>query len=132
VKIKFLVIGKTNEKYLEEGIKIFLKRLPHYTSFEYRELKDVKNFSSSEDLKNKESEIFLTQLSKEDFVVLLDEKGEEYSSTAFSEYLNTHRVNSTKSIVFIVGGAFGFAKKLYERSNQKFAMSKMTWSGLFF
>lgn len=128
MKITLLSIGKTNEKYLEEGMKIYLKRLPHYTSFEYKELKDVKKFSTTDDLKNKEGEIFFQQIQNEDFIILLDEKGKEYTSIEFSSYINKHSVNSTKNLVFIIGGAFGFSEDLYKRANQKISLSNMTFS----
>jgi 23S rRNA (pseudouridine1915-N3)-methyltransferase len=128
LKITLLVIGKTNEKYLEEGIKIYLKRLPHYCAIEYKELKDVKSFSNSEDLKNKEGEIFLSHISKDDFVILLDENGKEYTSRGLSEYIEKHTINSTKNLILAIGGAFGFSESMYKRANHKIALSKMTYS----
>lgn len=128
MKITLLCIGKTNEKYLEEGIKIYLKRLPHYIGFEYKELKDVKNFSGSDDLIKKEAEVILSNIATDDYIVLLDEKGKQYKSTEFANYIDKHSIKSTKRLVFIIGGAFGFSDVIYKRANEKISLSAMTFS----
>jgi 23S rRNA (pseudouridine1915-N3)-methyltransferase len=128
MKIALLSIGKTNEKYLEEGMKIFRKRLSHYTNFEYIELKDVKAMSDVIALKNAEAKQFLAQLGKDDYLVLLDEHGIEYSSVGFSKYIAQMQHQSIKRMVFAIGGAFGFGDEIIERSNAKMALSKLTFS----
>jgi 23S rRNA (pseudouridine1915-N3)-methyltransferase len=128
MKIELLVIGKTNEKYLEEGIKIYIKRLSHYTNFSLIIVKDAKAVNDIEALKKAEGQIFLSHLSKDDFVILLDEKGSEYSSKKFSKYIETIQNQSTKKLVFIVGGAFGFSDEIYQRANAKLSLSKLTFS----
>ncbi len=128
MKVVLLSIGKTNEKYLEEGIKIYLKRLIHYTNFEYIELKDVKPTSDLEALKNSEAKQFISSIQKDDVVVLLDEHGKEYTSIGLSKYIVQLQNNSTKRIVFIIGGAYGFGNEIIDRSNTKISLSKLTFS----
>ena len=130
MKITFLLTGKTNEKYLESGIDIFHKRLKHYVNFEIITIPDLKNTKnlSTESQNQKEGELILNKLSNPDFVVLLDDKGKEYTSVDFSKFINKHQVNSTKHLVFVIGGAYGFSQGVYKRANTKFSLSKMTFS----
>ncbi len=128
MKITLLAIGKTNEKYLEEGMKIFQKRLGHYTNFEYVEIKDVKAMADLNALKNAEAKQFLSQIGKDDYLVLLDEHGTEYSSTALSKYIAQMQNQSTKRMVFVIGGAFGFGDEIAARANARLSLSKLTFS----
>lgn len=130
MNIKLIVIGKSEEKYLREAVEIYLKRLTHYINFEIVVLPDVKNAKnmSVAELKDKEAELILKHSAKADKVVLLDEKGKEYSSVEFSKYLTKQMNASVKTLVFVVGGAFGFSEKVYSQANEKLSISKMTFS----
>lgn len=130
MKITLLTIGKTEDKYLSEGIQIYLKRLKHYVPFrilEVPELKNTKNLSR-EQQKIKEAELIFKNISNTDHVILLDEKGQELSSRQFSEFLNKKMVGGQQHLVFIVGGPYGFSELVYDRSNEKISLSKMTFS----
>ncbi|MBO7228121.1 MAG: 23S rRNA (pseudouridine(1915)-N(3))-methyltransferase RlmH [Bacteroidales bacterium] len=130
MNIKLIVIGKSEEKYLREAVEIYLKRLTHYINFEIVVLPDVKNAKnmSVAELKDKEAELILKHSAKADKVVLLDEKGKEYSSVEFSKYLTKQMNASVKTLAFVVGGAFGFSEKVYSQANEKLSISKMTFS----
>ncbi|MEE0925983.1 MAG: 23S rRNA (pseudouridine(1915)-N(3))-methyltransferase RlmH [Bacteroidales bacterium] len=130
MNIKLIVIGKSEEKYLREAVEIYLKRLTHYINFEIVVLPDVKNAKnmSVAELKDKEAELILKHSAKADKVVLLDEKGKEYSSVEFSKYLSKQMNASVKTLAFVVGGAFGFSEKVYSQANEKLSISKMTFS----
>ena len=129
MKIELWVVGKTAFKYLEEGIVLYEKRLKHYTSFELVVLPDVKNPPlSTEALKMKEGELILNKLTKDDVLVLLDENGKHQTSMAFSKFIENQQINSTKRLVFQIGGAFGFSEAVYQRANFKLSLSKMTFS----
>ncbi len=130
MNIKLIVIGKSEEKYLREAVEIYLKRLTHYINFEIVVLPDVKNAKnmSVAELKDKEAELILKHSTKADKVVLLDEKGKEYSSVEFSKYLTKQMNASVKTLAFVVGGAFGFSEKVYSQANEKLSISKMTFS----
>lgn len=130
MKIELWVIGKTNESYLAEGIEIYTKRLHHYLPFEMITLPDVKNAGKigNEQLKIKEAEIVLQKLKKEDFLILLDENGKAFDSASFAQFIEKKRQLAGKKLVFLVGGAFGFAEALYERVETKISLSKMTFS----
>jgi 23S rRNA (pseudouridine1915-N3)-methyltransferase len=128
LKITLLCIGKSNEPYLIEGIKMYLKRLPHYTNFEYVELKDVKATKDISALKLSEGQLFLANIEKDDFVILLDEKGHEFTSIQLSQFIIKHQNQSTKKMIFIIGGAFGFSDEILHRANYKLSLSKLTFS----
>ena len=130
MKIVLITIGKTNEKYLIEGISDYQKRLKHYTNFERIEIaniKNSKNFSESE-LMKKEGELILKQIQNSDHLVLLDDKGKDFTSQKFSQKLQQWMLSGKKRLVFLVGGAYGFSDEIYKRGNEKLSLSKMTFS----
>lgn len=130
MNIKLIVVGKNEQKYLKEALDIYIKRLTHYINFEIVVLPDVKNAKnmSVSELKDKEAELILKHSAKADKVVLLDEKGKEYSSVEFSKYIEKQMNASLKTLAFVVGGAFGFSDKVYSQANEKLSISKMTFS----
>lgn len=129
MKIKFLVVGKTAFDYLKIGEEIYQERLKHYCSFERIEVQDVKNPKnfSKEEIKRKESISILAKLSPNDFLVLLDEKGKELNSVELANWIEKRNL-LPQNIVFLVGGAYGFDRSVYDRMNMKFALSRMTFS----
>ena len=130
MKIVLLTIGKSSEKYLIEGISQYQKRLKHYTQFEMLEIlniKNAKNFSNAE-LMKKEGELILKQLKNSDHLILLDDKGKDFTSSKFAEKLQNWMLSGKKRLVFIVGGAYGFSEDLIARGNEKISLSKMTFS----
>ena len=130
MKIVLLTIGKTSEKYLIEGIAQYQKRLKHYTQFEMLEIlniKNAKNFSNAELIK-KEGELILKQLQNSDHLILLDNKGKDFTSTKFAEKLQSWMLSGKKRLVFVVGGAYGFSEEMCSRGNEKLSLSKMTFS----
>jgi len=130
MKIRLLVIGKTSSKALVELELTYQNRLSHYLTYERVELPDVKQAASftPEQLKEKEASLFLTKISSDHHVILLDENGHEFSSESFARLLSNHCLHSSKTLTFCIGGAFGFAPSMYERANAKLALSKMTFS----
>lgn len=130
MKIHFLVVGKTTEKYMQTGIDEYVRRLLRYIPFSMEvlpELKNAKNLTF-EQQKEKDSQAILNALQDGDYVVLLDEKGKEYSSVAFSDYLARKMQIVPKRLVFVVGGPYGFSAEMYDRANEKLSISKMTFS----
>lgn len=130
MKISLFVIGKTNFSFVKEGIATYTKRLKRYVNFEMEELPDVKGAKnmSPVELKKKEGEIFEKKIKSGDFVVLLDEKGQQFTSREFASFIQNKSIQSTKHLVFIVGGAYGFSEKMYQTANLKISLSKMTFS----
>lgn len=128
--IKLLCIGKTDKKELESLTDIYVKRLQFYTRFEVEvipDLKKAKNLDENQQ-KQKEGELLLGKLQNSDFVVLLDENGKQFSSVAFSEYLQKRMNTGLKQLVFVIGGPYGFSTEVYKRADSKISLSKMTFS----
>lgn len=130
MNIRFIVIGKTQEKYLQEALDIYAKRLTHYIGFEVVVLPDVKNAKNlpTAELKEREAEMLLKEIDKSDKAVLLDEKGAEFTSVEFSKYFERQMNASVRSLAFVVGGAFGFSPRVKERVKEKISLSRMTFS----
>ena len=129
MKVEFWVIGKTSEKYLEEGTKIIKKRLHNYLPFKYIVLPDIKSKSRvAQQLKMEEGRMILSKLSSDDYLVLLDERGNEFDSISLATWMEKKLSGPGKKMIFLVGGAFGFSEELYKRANEKIALSKLTFS----
>ena len=130
MKVKLLVIGKTKSKFLLDGENVFQERLKHYCKFEEIVIPNLKksNTLSKNKLKIKEGELIIRNLGSIDKVILLDNKGKGYSSIEFSNFLNENILHSTRCLVFVIGGAYGFSEKVYNRADNKLSLSKMTFS----
>ena len=130
--MKVLVIhcGKTEDSYLISGIEKYEKRLKHYLSIETLYLPALKNTQalSKEEQKEKEGALILSKIQNTDFIVLLDEKGKQFTSVDFSKYLTQHMNSGTRRIVFITGGPYGFSEEVYAKANFKISLSAMTFS----
>lgn len=130
MKVEFWVIGKTNETYLDTGMGIFQKRIQRYIRLEtvvFADLKKAKNFSPAQ-LKEKEGAKLLEKLNSSDFLILLDENGQQFTSEKFAYFLEKQFVQSHRRLIFLVGGAYGFSDAIYQRANYKIALSTMTFS----
>lgn len=129
MKIKLIVIGKTDEPYLIKGIEKYLSRLKHYVSFEFIIINDVKLGKKSNPELQKEQEAIqiLSKINVTDVVILLDEKGKEFNSVEFSGFIQK-KLNAGTDLVFVIGGPFGFAEIVYQRASSKIALSQLTFS----
>ncbi|NNE04073.1 MAG: 23S rRNA (pseudouridine(1915)-N(3))-methyltransferase RlmH [Eudoraea sp.] len=130
MKIKLLVVGKTDHKGLESLISEYDKRLQHYLKFELEVIpgvKSTKNLSKNEQ-KEKEGIAILGKLHPSDLVVLLDENGKQYTSLNFASNIQKKMNSGVKQVVYIVGGPFGFSDTVYKRSVESISLSKMTFS----
>jgi len=130
MKIRFVVIGKTDAEYLRHGIAEYLNRLKRYVPLEYVELPALKNASSLTIAEHqaREQEILEKNLQPGETVVLLDEHGRQMKSTELSAYLNQRMLSGIKSLVFIVGGPFGFHPSFKKNQSDSISLSKMTFS----
>ncbi|MFM7643166.1 MAG: 23S rRNA (pseudouridine(1915)-N(3))-methyltransferase RlmH [Sphingomonadales bacterium] len=130
MKVRFLVVGKTAFEDLKIGELRYEQRLVHYCTFERLELPDVKNPKalSQVQIKEKEGEAILSKLKATDYVVLLDENGKSFSSVNFANWLSQKQMQHAGTLVFIIGGAFGFSSEVYERAQFKLSLSEMTFS----
>lgn len=128
MQIQLWCIGKTSDKYIQQGIDVFVKRLKHYCKFELVIVKDVKATKSANDLKSLEAEQILKSILPTDHIILLDEKGKQYSSELFAEEIEKLQLRSIKRLIFVVAGAYGADEQLKQRANSMLSLSKMTFS----
>ncbi|MBQ4376344.1 MAG: 23S rRNA (pseudouridine(1915)-N(3))-methyltransferase RlmH, partial [Bacteroidales bacterium] len=126
--IRLIVVGKTEASYLQEGISEYVARLKHYVRFEMEvipALKDQKN-ASPDEVKEREAQLILRKLDGCDRIVLLDEHGTERTSMDFARYVQKQMNAGTRTLAFVVGGAFGFAPSIYAAAHDKMSISRMT------
>ncbi len=130
MKILVLFLGKTGKSYIKEGIDDYLNRIKFYLPLEVRIIPDLKksNNLTIEMQKEKEGQLILSHINKGDQLVLLDERGVEYSSVEFSKWIEKKMISSIHQLVFAVGGAYGFPDAVYQRADYKISLSKLTFS----
>ncbi|SEG58937.1 23S rRNA (pseudouridine1915-N3)-methyltransferase [Halpernia humi] len=130
MRINLVCIGKTDDKEISHLLSYYTARLPKHWKFEINILPDVKNAKSlTPDLiKKEEAKLFLNLIETSDYIVLLDEKGKQFTSREFSEKIDFYMNSSLKRICFLVGGAYGFSEEIYEKSAEKISLSKMTFT----
>ena len=130
MKISLVVIGKTDANYFSEAIREYQNRLVHYIPFEMQVIPDIKNAKnlSESQQKEKEGELILKSLQAGDYLVLLDEKGKEFTSMQFASYLEKKMHTVSRRLVFVIGGPYGFSEAVYQAAYEKVSLSKMTFS----
>jgi len=128
--IKLLTVGKTDDKDLQKLIAQYQKRLQHYCKFEMEIIPDLKKTKNLDETlqKQKEGILILNKTNPSDLLVLLDEKGKEFTSMGYSKWLQKQMNTGMKQLIFVIGGPYGFSEEVYARANQKIALSKMTFS----
>lgn len=130
MRINLVCMGKTDDKEITNLVKYYQNRLPKYWNFEIIEIPDVKNAKnlSPDLLKKEEGKLFLNLVENSDTVVLLDEKGKQFTSREFAAKIDNWMSSSVKKVSIIIGGAYGFSEEMYERANEKMSLSKMTFT----
>ncbi|MBP9018852.1 MAG: 23S rRNA (pseudouridine(1915)-N(3))-methyltransferase RlmH [Rikenellaceae bacterium] len=130
MKIVLLLIGKSDASWLREAIDIYEERLSHYVDYRRVEVPEIRNVAglSVKQMKEKESELLLKNIKPSDKLVLLDEKGEVYSSEEFANYIDKQLLSGTRNLVFAIGGPYGFSESVYNRADSLLSLSKLTFT----
>ena len=130
MNIKLIAVGKTDNLALQQLISTYEKRLSYYINFELQLLPDIKNSKSlsEEQQKVKEGELILSYIEPSHHLILLDERGKEYTSIAFADELQKKMNTGIKQLTFVIGGPYGFSQAIYQRANSKLSLSKLTFS----
>ena len=130
MNIKLIAVGKTDNSALQQLINTYEKRLSYYINFELQLLPDIKNSKSlsEEQQKIKEGELILSYVEPSHHLILLDERGKEYTSIAFADELQKKMNAGIKQLTFVIGGPYGFSQAVYQRANSKLSLSKLTFS----
>lgn len=129
MKLQFWTIGKNNEPYVRDGVEDFTKRISKYYPVEWTIIPLPKNagMMSEMDLKKKEGEIVLEWLTKDDYLVALDENGKQFNSESLAAFIMKRSNESVKNLIFLVGGAFGLDETVLKRANYKWSLSELTF-----
>jgi 23S rRNA (pseudouridine1915-N3)-methyltransferase len=129
MKLQFWSVGKAHEPYVKDGVEMFTKRISHYYPVEWNIIPVPKNTAmlSEMDLKKKEGETILNFLQKEDYLVLLDERGKQLKSEELAKCIEQRANESVKKMVFLIGGAFGVSNEVAKRANYKWSLSNLVF-----
>jgi 23S rRNA (pseudouridine1915-N3)-methyltransferase len=130
MNIKLIAIGKTDNKNLQTLMDEYQKRLSFYIKFDLEIIPDIKNAKnlSEAQQKEKEGELILSKLAPTDFLILLDENGKSFGSVEFANELQKKMNAGIKTLVYVIGGPYGFSEAVYQKAQQKISLSKMTFS----
>jgi len=129
MKISLITVGKTDVPWVRQGLDLYISRLKHYVPFSLVEIPELKNVSSLTQAQIKEKEgALILKAAADDEIVLLDERGKQYSSMGFADALQQRMNRGGKNICFVVGGAYGFSEEVYAKAAAKISLSQMTFS----
>ena len=130
MNLSLLTVGKTDIQWVREGLDVYVSRLRHYVPFSVTEIPELKKVSALTEaqIKEKEGELILRQVGTSDILILLDERGTQYRSVEFAQWLEKQMNQGARNLIFAVGGAYGFSPAVYERANGKIGLSQMTFS----
>lgn len=130
MQIELIMIGKTDSKEVVALVEMYAKRINHYCRFTITALPDLRNTKnlSAQQQNKSEGERILALVTESDYVVLLDERGKEFRSVAFAEWIGKRMGSGLKRLVFVIGGPYGFSEEVYARANQLVSLSQMTFS----
>jgi 23S rRNA (pseudouridine1915-N3)-methyltransferase len=130
MNIQLLLVGKTGFPFIHDGMQVYMKRIRRYVDFNLHIIPDLKGTASwsIDRLKEEEGKRIMKILNPRDFVVLLDERGDTPDSFEFARFLEKKMLDSVKSMVFVIGGAYGFSESIYNRGNTMISLSRMTFS----
>ena len=128
MNIKLIYISKNKSTNIEFLVEDYEKKINHFISYRSIGLKNKNQKSEKKLIQKSESNLILKNIKKNDLVILLDEKGKEFSTKDFSKFISDKMMNRTKNIVFIIGGAYGFSSEFKKKFKLKIALSKLTFS----
>jgi len=129
MKIYFWSVGKSHETYVKEGIELFTKRISHYFPVEWKIFPSAKNSTSltEDETKKNEAVPILNSLQNDDVLIALDENGNQLNSMELANFIQRKANESSKNIIFLIGGAYGIHESVLKRSNFKWSLSKLVF-----
>ena len=130
MNIELIVVGKTDSREVETLVAMYTKRVNHYCKFSITTIADVRNTRNMAASRQKqlEGEAIMKLLGEGDYLVLMDERGLQYTSMEYAQWLQKRMLSGVKRLVLVIGGPYGFSEEVYARANQKISLSKMTFS----
>ena len=130
MNIELIVIGKTDQQEVASLVEQYAKRVNHYCKFTVMTIADVKNTRNMAPSRQKqlEGEMILKLISEGDWLVLMDERGRQFTSMEYADWLQKRMLSGVKRVAIVIGGPYGFSDEVYKRANEKISLSKMTFS----
>ena len=130
MNIELIVIGKTDQQEVASLVEQYAKRVNHYCKFTVTTIADVKNTRNMAPSRQKqlEGEMILRLISDGDWLVLMDERGRQFTSMEYADWLQKRMLSGVKRLAIVIGGPYGFSDEVYKRANEKISLSKMTFS----
>ena len=130
MNIELVVVGKTDSAEVESLVAMYAKRINRYCKFSVTTIADVRNTRNMAASRQKqlEGEVILKNIVEGDFLVLMDERGAQYTSMEYAQWLQKRMLSGVKRLVLVIGGPYGFSEEVYARANGKISLSKMTFS----
>jgi len=128
MNIKLIYIGKNKSNNIELLVNDYEKKINHFVKFKIVCLKNKIQSSEKSIIIKSDSDLLLKHINKDEMIILLDEKGKQFSTNEFSKFVSKNIMNRTKNLTFVIGGAYGFSDEIKELFNLKISLSKMTFS----
>ncbi|NOU19189.1 MAG: 23S rRNA (pseudouridine(1915)-N(3))-methyltransferase RlmH [Bacteroidales bacterium] len=130
MKITLIVVGKIDKRYILDGFTEYEKRLSHYCKLDVKVIPDIKNSKAMTPAiqMQKEGELILAAIRSSTEVIILDERGSEYTSIDFARFIEKKAVLGLKEITFIIGGPYGFSPDVKSKATAMVSLSQMTFS----
>ncbi|MBR4323944.1 MAG: 23S rRNA (pseudouridine(1915)-N(3))-methyltransferase RlmH [Bacteroidales bacterium] len=130
MKIRFVTVGKTVEQYLVEACSEYEKRIKKYVQFEVVTIRDLKNAAALafDQVKEQEAKLLEPYMTPNNYRIVLDEHGAEYTSVQFADFVSKKMVSPGKDITFVIGGPYGLHQRILAMADCKMSLSKMTFS----
>lgn len=130
MNIELVVVGKTDSREVEALVEMYSKRINRYCKFSVTTIADVRNTKNMAASRQKqlEGEMILKQVGDGDCLTLMDERGAQYTSMEYAQWLQKRMLSGVKRLVLVIGGPYGFSEEVYSRADQKISLSKMTFS----
>ena len=130
MNIELIVVGKTDSREVEALVEMYAKRVNHYCKFSITTIADVRNTRNMAASRQKqlEGEAIMRLITEGDYVVLMDERGQQYTSMEYAQWLQKRMLSGVKRLVLVIGGPYGFSEEVYARANYKISLSRMTFS----
>ncbi len=128
MKIHFWSVGKVHESYMKEGIELFTKRITHYYPIEWKIIPSAKNdVTNPENIKMEEGKRIMSMLNPNDILIALEENGNQFTSPQLAELIQKKANESTRNLIFLIGGAYGLHENVLTRSNLKWSLSNLVF-----
>jgi 23S rRNA (pseudouridine1915-N3)-methyltransferase len=126
MKLSLWTIGKPHEPYIKQGVEEFTDRISRYFPVEWKVL-PIPKHTNEEQLRKTEAALIIDALGKDDYLVVLDEKGQMFSSESLSAFIQLRANESTQKIVFLIGGAYGVDQSVMQKARAKWSLSALTF-----